>query len=162
MSKNISFQKSALVRAHIFKSKIVNCDSLSDCNLLNLEYCSVMWKQLNILNHIFLLINFSKQSKNVIMIVQKCRHLRYLNYCTWLKVYQTLDIRNAFYQKLNNVSVYETTEFSFLISLLPNSPLNLSVKFTRALCVSCVLAYPRMDFPSNVTAKALFLLAPVE
>lgn len=75
---------------------------------------------------------------------------------------QTFNICNAFYQKLHNVSVYETTEFNFLISVLLNSPLNLSVKLTHAPCVCCVLAYPRMDFPLNVTAKALFLLALVE
>lgn len=84
------------------------------------------------------------------------------SYRTWLKMDQTFSICNAFYQKLHNVSVYETTEFSSLISLLLHSPLNLSVKFTRVPCVDRVRAYPRMDFSIESYCLSSFSSGTVE
>ena len=66
--------------------------SLSDCNPQNLQYCLVRWKQLPRLDHVFLLIKFSKDSENMVMIIQNCWNHKRLNYCTWLNPVQTFNI----------------------------------------------------------------------
>ena len=93
------------VKLAVWKVKWQMLDSLSDCNPQNLQYCLVRWKQLKRLDHVFLLIKFSKDSENMVMIIQNCWNRKCLNYCTWLNPAQTFNICNAFYQKLNNVSV---------------------------------------------------------